>query len=129
MVFGQRMKGKIKEELSKDYTTLSKEALLDKQEEIKMEIESSEMILETLTKDLDILKQLKDVMLTEEAFKKVEPEYEYEKNPIYWKLQLELRIHKTDMDIKRQEDDIIQEKDFLDIYKQLLKKIELLLEV
>jgi len=129
MVFGQRMKGKIKEELSKDYTALSKEALLDKQEEIKMEIESSEMILETLTKDLDILKQLKDVMLTEEAFKKVEPEYEYEKNPIYWKLQLELRTHKTDMDIKRQEDDITQEKDFLDIYKQLLKKIELLLEV
>jgi hypothetical protein len=127
MVFGQRMKGKIKEELSRDYASLSKEELLDKKEEVTIELESSEYILETLERDLATLKELKAIMLTPETFKKIAPEFEYEKNPKYWELQLSLRIGKTDMDIKRQEDDILQEKHFIDIYKQLLAKIDVLL--
>jgi len=127
MVFGQRMKGKIKEELSRDYASLSKEELLDKKEEVTIELESSEYILETLERDLATLKELKAIMLTPETFKKITPEFEYEKNPKYWELQLSLRIGKTDMDIKRQEDDILQEKHFIDIYKQLLAKIDVLL--
>jgi hypothetical protein len=126
-MIGNKMSVELRKELSKDYAELTKDELELRKEQWMQSLEDSEYILTILEEDLKAMTELFDIKFTEQGFKRCEPMFEYEKNPRFWDLQREIGVRAAKMEIKKKETEIHDEKQFVDIYKQLLIKTDALL--
>ena len=128
MGMGVRMKEQVRQVLSKDFATVSKEELQLLREEYTMVKESMEESLVYMRADFDDLVKLHEVVLKEGNFKKVLIEWEYEKDPVYQEIKYRLQARRAEQDINQKSMEIRNEEDILEIVNQLLMKIDLYLK-
>lgn len=128
MGMGVRMKEQVRQVLSKDFATVSKEELQLLREEYTMVKESMEESLVYMRADFDDLVKLHEVVLKEGNFKKVLIEWEYEKDPVYQEIKYRLQARRAEQDINQKSVEIRNEEDILEIVNQLLMKIDLYLK-
>ena len=90
-------------------------------------IEAKQIHIENKDKELDRTKRLNEMILNKDAFKKINPEWEYEKFEEYWEIKLANQVDYSKSHINKIETEIESSKDEKKIYEDMLIKVKALL--